>query len=569
MGANQVLVDAAFKEQANKYGGDVINMKPMYDSNTASTNKMFGVINSAMGAYSAKKEVGRAGVRKQMAGFQKDADALVKGMYAQNEPMHDVFISAFRDKITSLQDEFEDYNTYGKGDTSENSAARSRIMGELERVKNQAQNFRSGTEIFLDNLKNVDPGRVKYGPSVSAHQQALNFKDYDRLVKEGKISVVYGENGIEITSRKYDTRTTRVPLTNPSEQFLEAGSDNMMDQEESYGEDVIVTLASLNENFPASNLENFNDIVSKINDRTKIGVDQGTDAKIAFDTNGEMIEMDYNEEESNAVFTRLVNTEDNFKNVVDSTIDELYEVETSFKASLEKELNIPIAVLENMIIDDNDNGINDIEEIFKVLDRDIDGVISIEDIASGKKIKGFEQNLDSLIDALTNTTHPAFNLKESSKMLGAFLAKISKGRQEKAFKEKAGSRGNKTKIIKTKQVPLSVQQSRQKAAAIDKIVGSKINEQGIKSLKLELGARTIVSTLRGEKARKAGVADGTIEIMDSADNQYIIDPNNPTDARSILYGLAKINQEDRDEQIMGIAKPPGKTKIDYFNMITK
>ena len=124
-----------------------------------------------------------------------------------------------------------------------------------------------------------------------------------------------------------------------------------------------------------------------------------------------------------------------------------------------------------------------------------------------------------------------------------------------------------------RKAPLSVQQSRQKAAAIDKIVGSKINEQGIKSLELELGARTTVTTLRGENARKAEVADGTIQIMDSADNAYMINPNDPIDARSILYGLAKINQEDRDEQIMGIASDAndpktGKTKNDYFNMIT-
>jgi len=62
--------------------------------------------------------------------------------------------------------------------------------------------------------------------------------------------------------------------------------------------------------------------------------------------------------------------------------------------------------------------------------------------------------------------------------------------------------------------------------------------------------------------------------MDSADNEYFIDPNDPVDARSTLYGLAKINQEDRNDQLMGIAKVPddpktGKTENDYFNMITE
>ena len=80
------------------------------------------------------------------------------------------------------------------------------------------------------------------------------------------------------------------------------------------------------------------------------------------------------------------------------------------------------------------------EEIYTFLDRDVDGLISAEDVVAGKGDSAFEQNLDSLIDALTNSTHPAFNLKESSKMLGAFLAKISKGRQDRGFNKSAGKR---------------------------------------------------------------------------------------------------------------------------------
>ena len=57
MGADRTLVDAAFKEAATKYGGDVINMKPMYDSNVAGMSKVFNTISGAMGIYSGKKEL--------------------------------------------------------------------------------------------------------------------------------------------------------------------------------------------------------------------------------------------------------------------------------------------------------------------------------------------------------------------------------------------------------------------------------------------------------------------------------------------------------------------------------
>ena len=150
MGADSVLVNAALKEATTKYGGDVINMKPMYDSNAAGMNKVFKTISGAMDVYAAKKELGRAGVRKQLEGFQTQANAGVKDMYAQDEPMHDAFINAFRDKILGLQDEFELYNTYGKGDTQENAMARTRIEGELKRVIGQANQFRGKTEIFFE-----------------------------------------------------------------------------------------------------------------------------------------------------------------------------------------------------------------------------------------------------------------------------------------------------------------------------------------------------------------------------------------------------------------------------------
>jgi len=558
MGADSVLVNAAFKEATSRASGDVLNMKPMYDSNVSNINKVFNTISGAMGVYSAKKELGRAGVRKQLEGFQAQANAGVKDMYGQDEPMHDAFINAFRDKIMGLQDEFEDVNTFGKGDTQENSQARTRIEGELKRVISQANKFRGQTEIFFDNLENVDPGNV-HGPSVAAHQQALNFKDYDRLLDEGKIEVNYGKDGIEITSRNYDTQVSGGFGT----------SSSFARNEKSVGEDVTVTLASLNENFRPTNIEHHTKILTDVNDYTKSGALQGKQAEAAFNANGEMVEFNWNEEEAISNFTRQVDSRDNFRNVVSSKVKGLYEIETSFKASLEKNINISVDLLQNMFVDDNGDGINDLEEVFKQLDvaggKDGDGVINEKDLAASGSIPGFERNLDAMIDALTNTSNPAFNMKTSAPMLGAFLAEAAKGRSELAFSEAAGSRRNKEKAqLKKKQVPLSVQQSRQKAAAINKVVGSKINEQGIKSLELELGARVVYKTL----------PDGRIRIMDSADNEYFIDPNDPVDARSTLYGLAKINQEDRNDQLMGIAKVPddpktGKTENDYFNMITE
>jgi hypothetical protein len=440
MGADSVLVNAAFKEAATKYGGDVINMKPLYDSNVANMNKAFTTINSAMDIYSAKKELDRAGVRKQLEGFQTQVNAGVKDMYAQDEPMHEAFIGAFRGKILGLQDEFEAVNTYGKGDTQENAMARVRIEGELKRVINQAHQFRGKTEVFFDNLKNVDPGNV-HGPSVAAHQQALNFKDYDRLLAEGKIEVRYGKDGIEIISRNYNKSVSFGGMLPKDGKFIQDGPD--------VGEDVVVTLASLNENFRPTDVEHHAGIMADVNDYTKSGELQGSKAKVAFDANGEMVEFNWNEAEAISNFTRQVDSKINFDNVVGSKVKGLYEVETSFKASLEKNINISVGVLQNMFVDENGDGINDIEVLFNQLDRaggkdGGDGVIDEKDLAAGEGIPGFERNLDAIIDALTNTDNPAFNMKTSAPMLGAFLAEAAKGRSELAFNTAAGSRKDKT-----------------------------------------------------------------------------------------------------------------------------
>ena len=435
MGADSVLVNAAFKEAATKYSGDVINMKPLYDSNMAGMNKVFKTISGAMDVYAAKKELGRAGVRKQLEGFQTQANAGVKDMYAQDEPMHDAFINAFRDKIMSLQDEFEDVNTYGKGDNQENSQARTRIEGELKRVISQANQFRGKTEVFFDNLENVDPGGV-YGPSVAAHQQALNFKDYDRLLDEGKIEVKYGKDGIEITSRNYNKIPTFGGMTPKDGKFVQYRDD---------GKDVVVTLASLNENFRPTDIEHHTGIMKDVNNYTKSGDLEGKKAKVAYDANGEMVEFNWNEDEAISNFTRQVNSKENFDNVVSSSVEGLYEVETSFKASLEKNIDISVGILQNMFVDENNDGINDLEEVFNKLDvaggaEGGDGVIDEKDIAAGAEIPGFERNLDAIIDALTNTSNPAFNMKTSAPMLGAFLAEAAKGRSELAFNIAAGSR---------------------------------------------------------------------------------------------------------------------------------
>lgn len=396
MAADNTLVQASFKEAISGAGADVPNLKPLYDSTNTIGKSVFGVIDLFMDGYAKEKETQRVGKAKQMAGFQKQADGLVAGLYAQDEPLPDAFIMAFRDKITSLQDEFEMYNTIGKGDTQENSMARARIMGELTRVKNQAINFRAGTQIFLEGFKDVNEGEVN-GKEIAGQQQALDFDNYggeNGLVATGKVKVYYGDKGIEIMSRGYYSDATS-----------------------SWGE-TVVSLESLNKNFPPTNKEHHAEILEDFNTTLK----QGT-------SDGKLGEKNYNEEIQLNRLVKHVSDPKNFRNVVSSKIEGISD--TSFKESLQSNLEIPVAVLDNMYYDENGEKV-EVGLVFKDLNRVDDGFINEKDREglSGQELEMFNQNVDALIDALTNVDNPAFDITKSSKMLGEYLQQNTKKRYD-------------------------------------------------------------------------------------------------------------------------------------------
>ena len=130
----------------------------------------------------------------------------------------------------------------------------------------------------------------------------------------------------------------------------------------SWGEEV-VSLASLKAKFPQTDLKHHAQVF-------KIRNEYVTQGKAA--ANKTNPENDYNEEEANEAFTRQVNTREKFKNVVSSRIDGLSE--SSFKVNLEKNLQIPLSVLENMYYTEDGSRV-EIGQVYKDLNLVDDGVI--------------------------------------------------------------------------------------------------------------------------------------------------------------------------------------------------
>jgi hypothetical protein len=134
MGADSTLVNAAFKESQSRYAGDVIDMKPLYDSNAAINTKATNLILGAIDIYSKEQKVIKDGVKAQLDIFNQNAEAANVKYYKNGEPMSQLVINAVQDKIKELQAEFELVNTFGKNDNAENERARARLNASLKQI---------------------------------------------------------------------------------------------------------------------------------------------------------------------------------------------------------------------------------------------------------------------------------------------------------------------------------------------------------------------------------------------------------------------------------------------------
>ena len=414
MGADSTLVNAAFKLGSTRAGADNPNMKPLINANTNIGKGFMDISLGAMTNYARKKEIQKAGVERQAHVFGGRVNKIIESIYEQEQPMHDGFIDVYRVQIEKLQEQFNNVNTFGKSDTVANTRERARLMGELTRIKGAAVSFRGNLGAFVDGQR-VNGNKSEYNQHrIAANNQALDFSNYDELIEDGKIRLDYGKNGVEIVS--------------------------IIGEEE-----FTVTLDSLKKDFPSINKEHHSTILSTINQ---------TNSRATSAANKPNAVNDYNKEEQVINYTRLVDTPANFQNIVSSNIDGVYMAST-FKQSLQKNLEVSEAVLSNMVFtDENGIEVNVGVDLLAALDLVEDGKIDKKDLDAGAKLTDtnelnvFEQNVDALIDVITNIDNPAFNIGMSSKLLGAHLAAHDKLEYEDTYNKanNANIKANKIEI---------------------------------------------------------------------------------------------------------------------------
>ena len=415
MAADSTLVNAAFKLGQTEAGANVPNMAPLMQAQVGISKGYTKMAMGAMDGYQKKKEIQRVGKAKQLGKFESVfTDALTK-LYEQKEPLPQPFIDAVTDEVEKLQEEFEGVNTYGKGDTSENNRERARIMGELKRKVTEITNFRAGLMQFGIDRENglLNEALIQENDILPA-QQVLDLRNFQKNYDLGNLSVGYGEDGkIQVISRNHYS-----------------------DANGSWGEDVVVTMESLNKSFPPINEKQDADILSMQTESATTGNVDGLKTNAT---------KSYDRDQRYSEYLNSLDTKDSISNIVARKIKGVGGMQPSFKDALLSDINIPLNVLDNMFYDDDGERV-EVGLLFKDLDLDgVDGITS-KDHALAEKIGGealisFEANLDAMMDVITNVNNPAFDTQTTANLLADYLTSMDEQKYNDSFDKAVKSKG--------------------------------------------------------------------------------------------------------------------------------
>ena len=129
--ADATLVQAALYEGKTGAMADVPNLKPLYESTAEISETAMGTVTGIMDQIKLEKELEDIAKEKRVEPINKAAKAVHSALYDGGEPLPEIFINAFEERIEALQDEFEKVNTEGKGDTKANARKRREINGDF------------------------------------------------------------------------------------------------------------------------------------------------------------------------------------------------------------------------------------------------------------------------------------------------------------------------------------------------------------------------------------------------------------------------------------------------------
>ena len=365
MAVNTALINASFRLGASKAAASVPNMKSIYEGQAAIQKSVLGSIKTILDSNKQDIEQQTINKEKQLQPFKQIIKKGYRKLYEQKETMPSKVVSALRDEIKTLQEEFELVNTTGENDTEENEIARERLSAELQKAINQAVNTRANFMKIggrADDLNEDEIGMYNIAPLTKA-------MDLDNIDNDPNTDIDYINGKLTWTVSNYYSDGTGDPIS--------------------------MTVDNMDEMLPGINKEwDSNELDAHIELR-RIANNDGKDYTFNFE-----------KEFSN--ISDSIKTEDDFRNITSRRIKGLGM--KSFKEALLESPNIAVSVIEKLI-DTN-------------LDKDGDNFITEKDTKGlkGNELQEWKNEFNATVDALTNIKNPAFSLTESRKLISEYYA---------------------------------------------------------------------------------------------------------------------------------------------------
>ena len=384
MASDGNLIKASFSNAALAAKSSVPDMSKVYQSSIDISKSYMNVISNTMKLYNDRKETLKANKQKQLDGFIKKAEDSLEMLYSQELPMPDIFVNKVEDKIKEYQEEFELYNTYGKGDTEENKRARRVIMGKLNRLTKGVIDVRSKFQEFGVNAKNINLETADMD-MIDPAGLIIDLKNWSNN-DNGDLDIDFDENGTAIFTA------------------LNYRGDESVDP-------ASFTMKQLSEMYKPIDTKWDTEFVGTLETMTSNGTSDADKGIYDFDLKTER-----------AYFIKTISDKEEFENVVSRRTEGVGE--PSLREALRADVSIPVGILNNMYVDDKGTPV-DMGLVFKQLDLNGDNFVNDQDmtiasLGDGSDFQIFEKNYDEMIDALTKVSHPAFNLAKSTELLADY-----------------------------------------------------------------------------------------------------------------------------------------------------
>ena len=375
MAADSTLVSAAFKSTPK-----VLDQTPLYQASRRMGQQALGLVVGAMKKLDDKKEKQKLGAEQQLKGFDRIANNNLRKLYAQEETLPNKIVFAIEEEVKRLQTEFEEVNTYGDNDTSENERARVKIEAQLQKVINEAINARAGFMKISENIKNLNVDQIsRNAHNIDPMRTVIDLENMD--INDNVNVSIKGGN-----------------LTYTTSNYKDDGAGNLS------GDPVYMTMSDMQKYLPAKNKAHTIMVQNTHLAAVKQGKDGGVDGEYDYD----------------AIVQEIVS---------DGSIAELPDFQSamdqknpinglSFTRSLYSNAKIPLNIIENMDLGDKTNN------VAKRLAGE-DGILDQSEIEGASEADLIAINVEGLIDVISNTTHPLFSPSISKQLYAEYVADIN------------------------------------------------------------------------------------------------------------------------------------------------